>query len=236
MVLTASALLWVKPEFSDVLGDLASQKVVVGLLLLIVSYTIGMIIASWSSAGSAHYIRNKRAREAGQLGDSRFWYWPILCLHWIRDPKPNQQAYLSIVKTNIRITEDLQKFGGLQGQSMAVSPWELLETYRVIMSGRIGCEGSPIVAEAESIHRRLIFTLGVSLALLILAVESTSRLIIFAISEATIWDPKLPEISWPLLLALLVIPALGSIVLRLVAGHWWQYEIFLTRGITVIYE
>lgn len=240
VVVGTSALLWINPKLSNLLGkELADQQVVVGLLLLVASYTVGMVVSSFGTGGSYLYLRNKRKIDGG-VGSNGLWRQMILylsmiplVLFWIPDPKLSTRANRSIIEANLRISEDLETFGGLQGQVVARSQWDLLSTYRAVMSGRVGEVGRPIVAELEAMHRRVLFALGVSAALLILAVVAVSKIFLpFALLQFG-WSPQPPEIGFPSLLAIAIGATLGCFLLRLVAGHWWLAELFLTRALTV---
>ena len=129
-----------------------------------------------------------------------------------------------IAEGNLKITDDLSDLAHLQGLSILEIPWDRLVIYRTIIADWMGEKGKYILTEAESVHRRFLFSLGVAMALSLLTLQSLIRLIL-CISPLC---NSLPSCPLGLLVLITLLGELTSFRLRVVAGRWWEEELILT--------
>lgn len=263
VIVISSLALWTKPNLPGIVGEeLAGQSLVVSVFLLILAYGLGLIIATLSWAGATQYTYNKAAprfvrpvrrfswRTFGQtlLGSIRLSLLKSLASSFLRAglwlsswlPLPTQGQ---TVELRLQVSEALDRHLGLAAasnmQRFYKTIWDFLATFRTVISGTLDNSKRPVLSEAEAVHRRLLFGLGVGFALLLLAVESLARLVLYFISrpqhdppESANWLEKLPVLDLPLLCLIIVFGLLGSFALRWVAGRWWVQELLLTSALT----
>jgi len=234
VILLFSFTLWIKPEFSRLLGqELANQQFIIGSSLLVLAYALGMVIAWFSSAGSDLYLR---VTDAGtilnQIGGSWLRRMYVTVSRWLLFPffriaVPEGGTTLgkdSLTERKIEISEDLRRFTHIQGLSVLESQWDLLAIYRIVVSDVAGEKATPLIAEAESVHSRMLFAMGVSLTLWLIVIQ----LILSLVFSLYSWSDQLPDIAMPLAISMIILGVLGSFGLRWVASRWWQYELILT--------
>ena len=224
-ILLVSLILWVDmKELQGFLGEtIVKQNFVVATFILVFSYTLGLIVASWSSSGADLYIRMKRRPQA--IRQERR---ALRVLLWVFHALPDLRFNRSTVEAHLKITEDLTRYSGLQRLSLYESPWDRLVLYRTVMADRVGERGRTILTEADAVHRRFLFSQGVALAFLLLAVQALLRLFLLLTSSDSFFPSAKP--FW-----LVVIVAIGvsaSFGLRIAAGRWWEYEFLLTSALT----
>lgn len=234
IIILSSIVLW-RPNLTAVFGEeVAKHEVLVIIILLVVSYALGVMIASWSGAGADYYVRTYKNQQKQPAGWRRPAWWVILLFHWL----PVPQSGRALVEKQLQISEALELHTGLQGLPILQNPWERLATYRILVSGKVGDKGRPILTEAEWVHRRLLFALGVALALLLLFLQATLRLLLLGFhklklftlgpEDFTSWVDSLPAINVLTLLIIAAFSLTASFGLRRIAARWWQYELLLT--------
>jgi len=231
--LLGSLALWLRPDFAPLVGDkLATNAVVVGTLLLVAAYAVGLMGAAWSGQGARAYLR-RAARKACKASvpkakfSLRALLWPLLwSFHWIPSPCVNR----SVVDGQLRIAEGLATFGGLQGLTRLENPWDRLAIFRTIVCGRVASRGLPILAEAEAVHRRLLFALNMALVFLLIALQALVRLVFYTLSWVHLLG--LPDVPIGVLWVLVVLGIAASFGLRYVAARWWEQELLLTCSLT----
>ena len=253
IIVLYSSVFWAKPDLAVLLGDeLAKHQLVVAALLIIASYTSGMLVASWSSAGADYYIRIYKNPQKIPTSWRRPIWWIVCFFHAL--PVPRSTSFL--VEGQLQISEGIDKYAGVPGLSLLQNPWDRLATYRTIMSGRLGRKGRPILTEAQWVHRRLLFALGVALAVLIVGLQAIVRLLLygfttwlpltskwllinfqalplnFQVFPLTSWVESLPHTSLPSLVGIGIIGIASSLGLRKIAGRMWEYELLLTSSLT----
>jgi hypothetical protein len=231
LILLLSLRFWIEPKKMDeIFREIIKQDLILVILVLILSYTLGLIVASWSNRGAALYYRLKgRIKVSRQISNDCYLFqnialWLIGFMHWL----PQFRVNASVVANNLRIAQDLDELVRLQGLSSLDIPWDRLVIYRTIMAGRVGEKGKTILTEADSIHRRFLFALGVAMALFLLAFQSLIRLIL----SMTPWNASLPHIPVIWLVVIAFLAGLTSYSLRIVAGRWWEQELILTSSLT----
>lgn len=234
IIVLSSIILWT-PNLAAVFGEeLAKHEVLVIIILLVISYAFGVMIASWSGAGADYYVRTYNNEQKQPTGWRRPVWWVILLFHWL----PVPQSGRALVEKQLQIFESLEQHTGLQGLPILQNPWERLATYRILVSGKVGDKGRPILTEAEWVHRRLLFALGVALALLLLSLQTILRLLLLGLHKLKLfalgpedfiaWVNSLPAINLLTLLILAAFSLAASFGMRRIAARWWQYELLLT--------
>jgi hypothetical protein len=228
VILFSSLALWVRPQaITDFFGNsIIGHEFLIIIFILIFCYTLGLIVASWSSGGGNLYIRLKRRGRTLKTRKDMVLQWLLWIPHGLPEPRSNA----STVEGSLRMAEDLQGYSGLQGLSLFETPWDWLVLYRIVMTDRVGDQGRSILTEADSIHRRFLFCQAVAFAFFLVATQSFIRYLLLD----TCLNNLFPSIS-PL--GLVVITLLGgftSFGLRNVAGRWWEHELVLTSSISQI--
>lgn len=247
-LLLCSLRLWIDPKV-DLPDSFRPDKesweaFLLAVFLVILAYTLGLIVALWSSGGAAHYLRQV----------NRYWYVPWkprpfkmryglgvpewLCmkllrllhgpyvlavglLHWLPDPRMDRELWM---RASVRIAEGLRTQSGAAGISNEETPWDWLALYRVVVSDTLGEKAKVLLAEAETIHRRFLFCMGISLVATLIALQSLLRLALLLLPAIQ----GLPTVSGALLLAIAVLAAATSFGLRWSSSRWWQSQFLLT--------
>jgi hypothetical protein len=97
-------------------------------------------------------------------------------------------------------------------------------------------ECSAIVSQAEAIHRRILFTVGVSFALMLWSICLWLRLALMPIAKKWNWSPYYRTFpfsaNWELILLIAAGVLMVSYLLRVVFSRWSQHELILTYGLT----
>jgi hypothetical protein len=220
-ILLCSLLLWLdRTDLPAGVERNSWQSLAISIVLGILAYTLGLIVAWWSSEGAALYLR-----QAGRLRLK--WTRARACilrllgiLHWIPAPRVNP----SIIQSNLQITEDLHNFVQLQGLSSLEIPWDRLAIYRAIMADQVGDKAKGVLAEADSFHRRFLVSQGVALACALVAAQALVRLLLFPL-----WCGAQPVGVY---VSLVVFGTMTSFFLRGSAGRWWEGEFLLTCSLT----
>ena len=109
----------------------------------------------------------------------------------------------------------------------------MLSLSRTSLADLVGPHGKALIAEADAVHRRFLFALGLALASLLLGLEALARLFNAALCGLgwvlpEKWDFELPAIHSLLLAALAAIGLATSFLLRWVASRWWESKLTLT--------
>jgi len=236
-ILVCSSALWAAPGLNDLLGSkLEKHPLVVVLLLVVVCYALGLIVTFWGSSGAHRYVRAHRVRRlcSSKLRE-RLTFWPLRFCCGIPVPVDNEAT----VEGHLRMSQDLTRYAGLPGLSALETPWDRLSLYRTVMTDRLGKGASAILSEADAIHRRFLFAVGVALALFLVALQSGLLALssLHGVRPFSVWIAQLglPHLDQRLALFLLAtLGILASILLRRVAGRLWEQELLLTCSLTRI--
>lgn len=166
-----SITLWVRPNIETILGkSIAEQQIIVGFLLFILSYALGFIIAWWSNSGVAYYFSPDIHRNLFQWRPA----WWLLCLFYAQPlPRINQ----GVIAQQVEIIGHLEQSGVDSLLSVLNTPWELLATFRTLMMDKFAEQDLHILHEVDRVHSRLLFALGVHLAVLLVALQALIRLV-----------------------------------------------------------
>jgi hypothetical protein len=225
-LLLGSSLLWVRLPAGKWEGW---QEFLLASFLVVLAYTLGLIVSIWSSEGGAQYIN--QSRTPGRRRTLRaFLLWSF---HWL--PDLLSPFNRSIVDAQTAIQQDLAERSGLTTglTRLTRTPWGLLALARTALADSVGKKGKAVLAEADAVQRRFLFALGVALASLLIGLQALARLgnaLLCAVGWVLPrgWTYDLPEIHPLLLLVLVVSGVAASILLRWVAGRWWESQLALT--------
>jgi hypothetical protein len=221
-ILLASVLLWVRADHLPAVGREKDswQMFVLVAFLVIASYTLGLIVSSWSSWGSAYYLRKVSIHSITWKPLRRLWLLLVGSVFAFR-----RQRGDSFIEQNKRISDDLWKLIRLDGLSNLDVPWDRLVLYRTILADRVGEKARTVLAEADSLHRRFLFAQAVALVCALLALQAGLRLFLGAVDWGQDVLPAIPLFG---LLGLAAFGVCSSASLRWAAGHWWEAEYILT--------
>ena len=217
-ILLLSLLFWFKPNFEY---PIFQKEFILVFLLLIVSYVLGLIIELYNclseqSASSFFSPRRPRNDRINQIVTDLA----------IRFSENLDDLELELFESS----EELAFLGVLSNLDRS---WERLFVYRTLMSDRLGDKGKTIIAEANNLRRRFLFSWGLALTLRVLALQALVRLLIFAIGNnywdfLKQWDSSLPNIAPNILFSIAVGAFLLSFAMQLVANRFYNLEIYLT--------
>jgi hypothetical protein len=255
-ILLSSFLFWVPIGEIPLLNASKDtwQSLTASLFLLIMAYALGMIVATASSAGAKFYLLRMRRRRYGPppkpplpwTGWTRWFsfvrpyhvgrFFSLLSVEGLGFvfglPEPRvDDIRLNDQKGRMELAL-LQR--GAESQTTVETPWDFLTLYRTVVAGVLGPKrGQSLSSEADSVHRRLLISLGLALVALLIAAQSLLRLVLHLGG----WSAGLPTIGhWGLLAALTAVGCLLSWLLRIHAGRCWETEYVLTCGILWLVE
>ncbi len=227
-ILLSSLALWAQLKFDSPFWN---REVLVAISVLLLSYTLGLILASFNRMALVRYLRSAPAERRGFLRKIRAG--TIRLLYHFSLPRFTS----SNVHANLRIAEDLARLAGVDSLPALAGPWDGLVIYRTFVADRVGERGKAILTEADTFHRRFLFSMGVALAVYLLAIQALIRFILHFFGKAfhesifTSWNQTLPAIS-PFWLAAITIFGLGaSLELRQIAIRMWELERDLTESL-----
>jgi hypothetical protein len=238
-----SIALWTQPDLADVLGvDLAKNEFVTTIAFLLISYAIGLMIATFSEAGANRYLDARLRRKTQRKNKTQnkklkvnVFSWPLLTFffwlpQWRLLDKP--ESVPQFVRERLRLHEELERCG-LRGLTKALTQWTIFATYRMVVAERLPQPARLLFRETESVHRRRLFALGVATAFMLLSVQVLIKMSLGLFSLAPGWrithwlGPLVEQPSLPFIL--LALTAAGaSFGLRYVAGRLLEYESLLT--------
>jgi hypothetical protein len=248
-LLLGSFLLWVAPDDLLLLkaGKDTWQSIVLSAFVLILSYMLGLIVAMGGSGGAALYLRKRRRERYLHLPPPQSWltrplvytarlarwvYVRLLGLLWFL-PEPRIDPVL-LAGANTRMASSLSRRTGPLGLSNVETPWDWLALYRTAVADGLRRRGKAVLAEADAVHRRFLFSQGVALAAALLAAQALARLVLGWLTPA--WDTTLPAVEPAGLVALLVLGFFASLGLRYNAGRCWEMEFVLTANLAKLAE
>lgn len=224
-----SIALWIEPDLGSIFGkELSKNEFVTAIVFLLISYAVGLLVASASEAGTNRTLLIKYGLQSGYK-PRRFWRFVWLFFFWV----PSWRHTADSVRKRIRI-QDALEVSGIYGTSQTFNNWTSLATYRIMVAEQLHKPATLILREAESVHRRRLFALGVASAFMLLAIEAALRLLLGLLPEfVPDWTlscdvARLPKAPMPILWAITILGLLVSFGLRVVGGRLWEYEFLLT--------
>lgn len=223
IVLLTSLRLWSGFDLNLLLGrSLTSSTIILSAILLVLAYGAGVLVGEWSDAGTHAFMQLRLAnlsraaflppRSRRLMRSSILW-----AFHWIPLPRIERSFVEAQVMMSARIEAESHMFG----LSRIWSPWDRLELFRVLVSRNCDPSAREILEKSSLVHARLLYCMGMSLTLTLVAVEGlligVARL---CVAPADWFAPLVPLSAF----ALCVIASLG---LRRAAGRSWELELAL---------
>ena len=218
-ILLLSFLVWV-PVFvgsadREPIGTAASEmSVLIAGGVVVLSYIVGLLLESLNQT-----IYEKQFRDQRTIGTRMSRVMLGTRSPWIRP---------GLVDSRLKIQDYLEE--ELNGEA-PLDLFDLLELYRVVRADKLKCEAGSILERARTVHRQVRFSLGVSLALSIVALHILAYAL-FAIL-ATYVDLGIgfngtDPISYLILLGLALCARLVGGRLNKVVEQRWTIENHLT--------
>jgi hypothetical protein len=196
-------------------ATLAHNQAVIVFSFAIVAYSCGLFINEWCKLGAMKYMRLRFApRIAGRFSSTERAI-TVLC-HWLPIPAFDE----SMIEAQLDMNDAIKMLANLKDAAHLESPWDRLENFRLVIHAESEEQGSAMLRKAEREHQHLLFLLGLSLAVTLLAVQALFRTVV----ELTL-GVRVHAANYIVIMAT---AAVVSIVLRLVAARVWAAELRLT--------
>ena len=228
VVLLCSLGLWIPGSATQgILNSAEHSAILLFSVAVVLAYTLGLILSSWGGAGGSFFVVRKEARDQGSHKFVGLWSWyrvgfPLLWLfHYLPTPRQDE----TITERLVSIGERLEEFGL---RNLPMPPWELLTVYRTVAAGRLSESGEPVLLSTGNTHNRLLFALGVGLALLLTSLQAAGKFA-YSLAGAILSKTEQPACSdgW-VYVAVAIVGLGGSLALRWAAGQLWERELYLT--------
>ncbi len=228
-ILLSSLLFWVDPKFNS---SFWQREFVAIFLLLVSSYILGLILASYNRIAEFRYERNKLSKTGKRFGIFTKILDLIFTFAASRKPKVVVKMTTNLkanIYDNIHNLPD-RLSAPIDGLSRLCS-WEWLQMCRTLLANYTGEKHKAILAEAERLHRRFLFSMGVALALFLVAFQALLRFIIFALGNfwdfLNQWCNTLPNVNPFLLIIIAVLGFWSSSEMRRIADNISYRELYL---------
>jgi hypothetical protein len=239
VIVLCSAVIWGVPQPSKILGDdIAKSPLAVSLIIIILAYAIGHIVSMWSLQGANAPPPPRPDLGPGWEGRAIYYCrlarWKfVLSTVRMSDPSP------ACIDAYLDISDLLTSFFGVQGMKLLQRLNEQLSVLRALAGDDQRDRIANLIAEAEIVERRIMFSLGAALALLIVAGFAILRLCFYAYWKL-VWFPSRAE-YWnaqhPVSIAVLIVVIIGCIYtsakLRRVAAYCREHELALCVAIKI---
>ncbi|HEX3681642.1 MAG TPA: hypothetical protein VHU83_03800 [Bryobacteraceae bacterium] len=232
-IMLLSATLWIKADFVAGFSKIAPHnEFISAILFLLLSYGIGLPVARAGEAAANRYL-TARAKHHAFKHSSRWLKvglrlsrlsWGVVA--WI--PEWPRTPYF--VRQSLRLQEDIQNLG-LPGLSITVNRWANLSIYRILVGERLTQPAALVLREAETVHRRCLFAIGVANAMMLVAFQAFLRILLqlwLPAKAATALFGVSPTFSNIGLTVVVAVTTVLSLTLRYVAGRFWEIEFLLT--------
>lgn len=239
VALLASLGLWMSPSFNS---GFWKQQFLVGIFALLLSYTGGWIIASFNQMAIVRHSNSARSPRHGLLRNMLMA--ALRAIYWFPSPRPNRETF----EATMRIEEDLELLTGTGRRSITANPWDRLVVYRCLKSDQLKNLAESRLREADNFYRRYLFSMGMAVSVLLVAVQAIIRFLVDIIScsrpDLYTWCGQVPGSFFLVMpdtkyLIGLPIPPFWSFLififglfisfeLRRIAFRMWALETFLT--------
>jgi hypothetical protein len=184
------------------------DSVLLAVLIVVLAYAFGLVasvLASEIAIWRAYLVSRPEARLL----------WPFTGFLWLLQGTLDfPLRKMSVVTTLLTLGGRLAELSGGEDR-LPISPYELVNAYRVFVSGQAVETARPLVDEAEQVCRRRIFGQGMALVLALLAVQAV------CVALFRRWHP----VVFALIAFLAVLASFG---LRLAAARLWEQELLYT--------
>lgn len=235
VIVVASSLVWRDAGFRPFAVMQTEDEIVRAIVFVVLAYTAGLITASLGNRIAADYYLLRGRRKLFRLADagkgssfrSRIQNVAdafITALGWFPEPLAGDPGFATAaLEYNRRIDREIYENIALPGISTLSIPWDRFVLYRTIMANKATAKVHPVLDEAEVMHRRFLFSLGVALAFAFVTVECVFVAVVVLLRPG---GASLTTVSLLMLMGLGA--ALASVGLRVSAGRWWELEEILT--------
>jgi hypothetical protein len=203
-------LVWVVPDPTAFLGpDLGKNEFLLGALLLISAYAVGLVLNMWGLHGSQAATQTVPwpggtwAQQLRYFGSWLRWRYVVVAAG-IRPPVP--AAMLGLLE----IHDLLQGVYGAANMPLLLYPTTQLTIFRAAFCERLKERVGVMLAEPEVERRRYVFAIGVALAMMVLSFSALAR---FALAMVV----RIPAVelqgsaSWRTNVPFVLLPILGLV-------------------------
>ena len=133
-VVLCSLGLWLDEVPTELLKQAKDQQVLAIFVVLVTSYSIGLVIAVWGAAGGSRFVSAKEARAYSSVSVFLRFSWfrygyPLL---WLLHSLPLPRQDDTTLERLMQLGERMERYGLRDAR---LPPWEFLTTYRTIASG-----------------------------------------------------------------------------------------------------
>jgi len=207
-------------------AKLAENQAVAVFVFAVLAYSCGLAIHEWCRYGSMKYmrIREPSAKPQGINGwravGPYLWWWGSRALFWLLWGMPLPVPDATIIEAELDMNDSIKAFANLRDSTHLQSPWDRLENYRLVASGRLEEKAAALLRRADREHQHLVFLVGMSFSSVLLALQAAVVCMLKLASGA--WTPAS---SYPLVV---LSGCLVSLALRRVAASAWKSELLLT--------
>ena len=238
-IIILSILFWLPPKFHSCFWE---KEFLVIFLLLLFSYTLGLILYSYNHICNRKYNQIIHNRIVARSSRKRWWLLKIIdkLLHLIFSflfIKNSQKIEKIVTESKIQISNNIDDISDKLPAKIeswmfsGLSFWEWLRMCGILLASYTDEDYKYILAEIESLHRRFLFSMNISLALFLVALQALLRLIIFVLDIFWVLfnqlHDNLPTINIFFLVVIAVISFWSSLEMRRIANNLFHRELYL---------
>jgi hypothetical protein len=243
VIVIYSFKVWVAAGLLTITGVYTHLELEGAFILLVLAYTAGLTtgwLSNWLAARCYFLRAVRRLYRSPKLathGSARFRripkdleYAAITALGWFPEPLSGDPDFAAAaLDYNQRIDREIYLAISLPGISTLSIPWDRLVLYRTIVASQPLFKGQAVLVEAEVMHRRFLFSLGVALAFAFAALQCFCAAAVVALRGG-----HGAAGATSVFAAAGVTTVIASGALRVVAGRWWELEQLLTYSWSAI--
>lgn len=224
VTLIVSFFLWYTPDFTTKFWE---QEFLLVTLGLVVSYTLGWILASYNQMALVRYRRTTGIER--RTPKERLWTVFQRIFFAFSSPPITR----SILQANLIILEGLERLSGPIGLVEFTNPWDQPVAFRTLVADRVSDKNNALM-QADNFYKRFLFSMGMAVALLILAMQCVVRIVLEILAMVhpfgidVVSADALPSIGMVWLVVLSVAACWAAFELRHVAIRMWELERYLT--------
>jgi hypothetical protein len=222
----SSLLLWfpvLRPApWADLISSISTLPV--SIIILVLSYAIGIILNAWSAEGFVAFVRLRDLRKVRKGFRKALTSIHFLCLALFHG-----REFASHTIGDVSARMEIYEFVRAQyGESVValLNPNNLMPVFRVLVWDEVGRNGRFALEEASSLAQRRVFGEVVALSAMVIAIEACVEIVFLR------FFPVGPKIVFSSLLGgLAIVGGSGSIILRRVASKLSAEERIITFAI-----
>ena len=243
-ILCLSLLFWLDPKFeSSFWGKEFLVQFLVIFLLLLFPYILSSILNSYSRIYNG-IIHNRIYNRIVARSSRKWWWWLLKIINKFLDLildffsiKNSKKIEIMIIELKMQISENIDDISDKLPAKIeswmlsGLSSWDWLQICRILLANYTKDNYEYILAEAESLHRRFLFSMDISLALSLIGLQALLRLIIFTLSIFLLLFERLhetlPNVNIFFLVVIAVISFWSSFEMRRIANNMYFRELYL---------